>query len=122
MRIHHVQIMVPEERLEEARAYYQDLLGLVPISRPEADSGRPGLWFSCGDLELHLGTGSGPVDPTGRAHVAFAVPRLSELRSRLLTRNFEVRDGMAAGGLRFHTRDPFGNRLEFLEDPAPPRA
>lgn len=107
--------MIPLDRLEEAHGYYEGLLELKPVPRHESD--RPGLWYACGDLQLHLGTQPGPPDPTSRAHVAFAVTDLDRIRARLKEAGFEIKDGSsAAGPRRFHTRDPFGNRLEFTEE------
>jgi catechol 2,3-dioxygenase-like lactoylglutathione lyase family enzyme len=115
MRIHHVQIMVPVDRLEEARGYYEGLLELQPVPRHASE--RPGLWYACGDLQLHLGTQPGLPDPTSRAHVAFAVSDLDRLRRCLEEAGFEIKDASSASGARrFHTRDPFGNRLEFTEE------
>jgi catechol 2,3-dioxygenase-like lactoylglutathione lyase family enzyme len=116
MRIHHVQIMIPAGREDEARGYYAGLLGLTPILRPEGVSPRPGLWFRCGSQEVHLGVQAELPDPESRAHVAFAVPDLAALRARIEGADFEVKDAPPVGGApRFHTRDPFGNRLEFVE-------
>jgi catechol 2,3-dioxygenase-like lactoylglutathione lyase family enzyme len=48
--IHHMN--VPIDDIDRARAFYGGVLGLPEIERP--DVGRPGLWFGCGDNELHL--------------------------------------------------------------------
>jgi len=127
MRIHHVQIMIPAGREDEARGYYQGLLGFRPLERP---AGMPGasLWFRAGPAELHLGIQAHPPEPESRAHVAFAVSAAewARLREAILGADFEIREArVGAGeggegpgllGRRFHTRDPFGNRLEFMED------
>lgn len=127
MRIHHVQIMIPAGREDEARGYYQGLLGFRPLERPV---GMPGasLWFRAGSAEVHLGIQARGPEPESRAHVAFAVSaaELARLREAILGADFEIREarvgageggeGPGAPGRRFHTRDPFGNRLEFMED------
>ena len=133
MRIHHVQIMIPAGREDEARGYYQGLLGFRPLERP---AGMPGasVWFRTGTAEIHLGIQSAAPDAESRAHVAFAVPpaEFNRLREAILGADFEVREAVGGGGgtggasgagggagpawRRFHTRDPFGNRLEFMED------
>jgi catechol 2,3-dioxygenase-like lactoylglutathione lyase family enzyme len=118
VRIHHVQIMIPAGREDEARGYYQGLLGFRPLERP-ATQPRPGLWFRAGTAELHLGLQAGGPAAESRAHVAFTVPgaEFDRLREAILGADFEVREAApGAGGRRFHTRDPFGNRLEFMED------
>jgi catechol 2,3-dioxygenase-like lactoylglutathione lyase family enzyme len=117
MRIHHVQIMIAAGREDEARGYYQEILRLTPIPRPRQASARPGLWFRCAGQEVHLGVEARPVEAGSRAHVAFQVADLDALRARLEGADFEVREAPPlAGARRFHTRDPFGNRLEFLEE------
>jgi catechol 2,3-dioxygenase-like lactoylglutathione lyase family enzyme len=106
--------MIPAGREDEARGFYEGLLGLVPIPRPEMEN--PGFWYRCGAEEVHLGIEAGGGGASSRAHVAFAVENLDTLRARLSGADFEVRDGRPlAGARRFHTRDPFGNRLEFME-------
>jgi catechol 2,3-dioxygenase-like lactoylglutathione lyase family enzyme len=111
--------MIPAGGEDEARGYYQGLLGLTPIPRSEGVGARSGLWFACGDREVHLGVQPDPPDPEGRAHVAFAVGNLAGLRARIEGADFEVVDAAPVDGKRrFHTRDPFGNRLEFMEETA----
>ncbi len=61
MRIHHVQIMMPRAREEDALAFYAGLLGLERIPKP-ADMPNPeGLWFRLGREQLHLGVQDGPT-------------------------------------------------------------
>jgi hypothetical protein len=49
------------------------------------------------------------------AHPGFLVVNAEALATALIKAGFEVsRDDAVASG-RFHTRDPFGNRLEFIE-------
>jgi hypothetical protein len=51
-----------------------------------------------------------------RRHPAFAVRGLAELRSRLEGAGVTTEDDRQIPGFRrFYARDPFGNRLEFLE-------
>ena len=114
MRIHHVQIMMPRGRDEDALAFYTDLLGLRRIPKP-ADMPNPdGLWFRLAEQELHLGVQDGPVETT-RAHVALVVDDLDRLLETLRDAGVEVRPSNAIGELRrAHVLDPFGNRLELM--------
>ena len=54
--LHHVQINVPASRAAEARRFFEDLLGLQQIQRPESlsNAGRNGVWYACGDNEFHV--------------------------------------------------------------------
>lgn len=112
--------MIPAGREDEARGFYEGVLGLIPVPRP--DMPNPGFWYRCGEQEVHLGVETGPFTASSRAHVAFAVEELDLVRASLEGADFEVREARGAGGgrgtaggRRFHTRDPFGNRLEFME-------
>jgi hypothetical protein len=57
--------------------------------------------------------------PSRKAHPAFAVFGLDELRKTLTASGINVvEDDNLPGGRRFYTDDPWGNRLEFVESPA----
>ncbi|MDB5083762.1 MAG: glyoxalase [Bacilli bacterium] len=48
--IHHVSIVVTD--LERAKRFYQEVLGLQEIKRPDFDFA--GAWFAIGSQQLHL--------------------------------------------------------------------
>jgi catechol 2,3-dioxygenase-like lactoylglutathione lyase family enzyme len=50
LSLHHVSIDV--RNLERALAFYRDILGLVPLPRP--DFPVKGAWLQCGDRQVHL--------------------------------------------------------------------
>lgn len=61
--------------------------------------------------------GEGDFSPARKAHAAFTVSDLSQLRQRLEKAGHEVTPDSAIPGVeRFYTSDPFGNRLEFIRD------
>ena len=67
----HVAISVND--LDEARAFYCDVLGFEILPRP--DFGFPGLWLRVGALQLHLAVADEPVSPgPGFPHFALFVP------------------------------------------------
>jgi catechol 2,3-dioxygenase-like lactoylglutathione lyase family enzyme len=49
-RAHHASLSVAD--IERARGFYEGVLGLSPIERP--DFGFPGAWYQAGDIQLHL--------------------------------------------------------------------
>ena len=51
----HVQVAMPRGKENRARTFYSGLLGLKEIPKPGATAGRGGVWFQCGQLQLHLG-------------------------------------------------------------------
>ena len=117
--LHHVQINVPQARSGEARRFFQDLLGLKEMPRPESlsSAGRDGVWYRCGENEFHVffaPDGEFEQDRSSR-HPAFMVEDLAGLRQRLESGGFELEEAIPINGReRFFCRDPFGHRLEFL--------
>lgn len=115
VRLHHVQIAAPPGGEEAARGFFGDLLGLAEIPKPPRLARRGGVWFQCGDRELHVGVDA-EFRPARKAHPAFEVSDLDRLRARLEAAGVQTwEDERLPGYRRFYTTDPFGNRIEFLE-------
>ena len=113
--IHHVQLAMPDGEDEAAIHFYGRVLGLEPVSKPDELSPRGGVWFRSGTLEVHLGVEDG-FQPAVKAHPAFLVVGLDELRERVEAAGFKVSDTVPIEGFeRIYVRDPFGNRLELIE-------
>jgi Lactoylglutathione lyase and related lyases len=114
--IHHVQITIPQGAENEALAFYCDLLGLPEIQKPESLRGRGGFWLQVGDRQVHIGTEEFKDRNKTKAHVAYLVNDLEHWRQRLEALGISVIDGTPIPNYnRFEFRDPFGNRVEFLE-------
>jgi catechol 2,3-dioxygenase-like lactoylglutathione lyase family enzyme len=117
--LHHVQINVPEARADEARRFFEGLLGFQEMPRPEslANAGRNAVWYRCGDNEFHVFSapdGDFREDRSSR-HPAFLVDDLGSLRTRLTASGVELEEAIPINGReRFFCRDPFGHRFEFL--------
>ena len=76
---------------------------------------RGGVWFNTGNLQLHLGVDHA-FHPAEKAHVAFEVNGLADLRGRLVAAGYATTDDEPlAGYQRCYVTDPFGNRTELLE-------
>ncbi len=115
LRIDHVQVTAPRGSEERARAFYGDVLGMREVAKPAALAGRGGAWFACGDQAVHIGV-EDDFRPQRKAHPAFLVADLAALRARVVAVGAPlVEDVPLPGYRRFETRDPFGNRLEFLQ-------
>jgi len=54
-RIEHVQLAMPPGREEEARAFYERVLGIPEIQKPTNLAKRGGCWFVRDALKVHLG-------------------------------------------------------------------
>ena len=114
--VHHVQITIPRGAEEAARTFYCDVLGLPEMAKPAALANRGGFWVQLGALQLHIGTEDGVDRLATKAHVAYAVSNLAEWRSRIASQGLPILECVPIPGyVRFECRDPFGNRLEFIQ-------
>ena len=114
--IHHVQITVPKGAEAHARAFYCDVLGLPEVEKPASLKGRGGLWIKVGDRDVHIGTQDGVDRTKSKAHVAYEVTDVAAWRARLKAAGIEPLDSVPIEGFdRFEARDPFGNRIEFIQ-------
>ncbi len=114
--VDHVQLAMPRGREQTARSFYAALLGMTELPKPPVLAGRGGCWFSSGTAVLHLGVEE-PFTPARKAHPALLVDDLDEVEAALSAAGHAcVRaDGEITGVRRFHTHDPFGNRVEFQQ-------
>ncbi len=111
----HLQLAMPRGKEAEARQFYADILGLAELTKPPHLAARGGVWFTLGTQQLHLGIEEDFL-PARKAHPAFLVREIGDLRARLEQQGFApYEDEPLAGYKRFYVADPFGNRLEFLE-------
>jgi catechol 2,3-dioxygenase-like lactoylglutathione lyase family enzyme len=114
--IDHVQVAAPRGCETEAQRFYGTLLGLVEVEKPESLRGRGGVWFRCGEQQLHIGVEDGFM-PARKAHPAMRVAagELDALAGRLQDAGEQVVwDEALAGVRRFYSQDPWGNRIELL--------
>jgi catechol 2,3-dioxygenase-like lactoylglutathione lyase family enzyme len=114
LAIDHVQVAITAGGEVEARRFYGDVLGMPEVPKPETLAGRGGVWFACGDQQLHCGV-EDRVAPS-RRHPALRTDDLDGVRARLEAAGFPIRtDAELPGYRRFYTEDPFGNRVELLQ-------
>jgi hypothetical protein len=78
-RIDHIQIAAPQGCESAAKEFYGTLLGMKEIEKPPVLRARGGCWFQCGSQQLHIGVDRN-FQPAKKAHPAFAVLHLDELR------------------------------------------
>ncbi len=113
--IDHIQIAAPEGCEAAAREFYGAVLGMKEIEKPSVLRARGGCWFLCGAQQLHIGV-ERDFRPAKKAHPAFAVFNLDDLREALSSSGVAMTsDDNLPGERRFYAEDPWGNRLEFIE-------
>jgi catechol 2,3-dioxygenase-like lactoylglutathione lyase family enzyme len=97
----------------------RDILGLTEVTKPPELAKRGGVWFTSGDLQLHLGV-EDDFRPARKAHPALLVEGLGELAGLCESAGYEVKHDAPDhhGYNHFYVTDPFGNRVELMERPA----
>jgi catechol 2,3-dioxygenase-like lactoylglutathione lyase family enzyme len=112
----HIQIAMPPGGETEARKFYGDLLGLTEVAKPEPLLARGGCWFEGPGVAVHLGVQPEFI-PARKAHPAFLIADLEAFRAKLASAGVPITpDNTLTYVKRFYAADPFGNRLEFIQD------
>ena len=112
----HVQLAMPAGEETAARWFYGQVLGLIEIAKPPELVPRNGCWFRGQGVDIHLGIQQDFV-PALKAHPAFLVADLEAARQKLENAGISVLpDKTVPGVRRFYASDPFGNRIEFIQD------
>lgn len=113
--IDHIQLAAPKGSEDQARQFYENILGCQEIEKPETLRKNGGVWFAYGNVQIHIGIEETFL-PSKKAHPAFEVENLENLKQHLQNNNVNVIDDYnLPGANRFYANDPFGNRMEFLE-------
>lgn len=114
----HIHVNAPPGEQDNARWFYGAVLGLREVPRAQSvicDSGP--LWFELGDgQQLHLTFEPLLHYTVSSGHLALRVRSVAAVLEVLRTNGFEAHtDGTARiPESRCFSRDPFGNRLEFV--------
>ena len=111
----HVQLAMPAGTEDEARRFYEGVLGIPEVPKPPALAVRGGCWFESDTVKVHLGVDP-DFRPARKAHPALLVADLTKLVETLRAAGVPVQDDEPLDGHdRVYVDDPFGNRLELLE-------
>jgi catechol 2,3-dioxygenase-like lactoylglutathione lyase family enzyme len=114
-RLDHVLLAMPAGREDEARAFYQGVLGIPEKAKPASLVDRGGVWFEGDGVKIHLGVDD-DFKPARKAHPAFIVDDLASLGTALERAGYRlVEDRPLEGYDRKYVDDPFGNRLELMQ-------
>lgn len=118
VRLDHVQLAMPAGLESEAVAFYEGVLGIPQVPKPDHLAVRGGCWFEDGDLKVHLGVDAS-FRPATKAHPAFIVDDVRSLASAAIAAGFAVNDDEPLEGFeRVYVTDPFGNRIELMQPTA----
>ncbi len=111
----HVQISIPAGRLDEALAFYVDVLGLTRTPKP-ANMPQTGAWLTSGSVNVHLGEDGGPFVASGHAHPALLVDNFQAVLHAAGQNGLKTRMDKGPSGFdRGSIWDPFGNRIELMQ-------
>jgi catechol 2,3-dioxygenase-like lactoylglutathione lyase family enzyme len=121
LSLDHVQVAIPAGGEESARSFYIGILGFAEQTKPASMADRKSIWLTAGPINLHLG-----IEPAAdfhaakRAHPAFTVDNLDEIVAACQQAGLATRADTPIGDFRrTHIFDPFGNRIELMENTAP---
>ena len=115
-RLNHVQITIPKGAEAQGRAFYCGVLGLPEIGKPASLEAMGGFWVQVVDMQVHVGTEDGVDRIKSKAHVAYQVDDLAPWRAKLEANGISVGESIPIPGYdRFEIREPFGNRVEFIQ-------
>ncbi len=111
----HLQLAMPAGEEAKARHFYGELLGLTEVDKPEPLVSRGGCWFKGQGVSVHLGV-MNDFAPATKAHPGFQVSDLTACQTFLSEAGVEVLpdDSIPEVG-RCHISDPFGNRIELIQ-------
>ncbi len=115
--VHHVSLDVAD--VEDAGRFYEEVLGLTRIERP--DFGFPGAWFDASGTQVHLievGTHEAPTSQ----HFAFRVDDVDAVCAALVDKGVDVSPpsaGFPGAGRQAFLKDPSGNLIELNQPDRP---
>lgn len=114
----HITVTAPIGQHDVVRWFYGDLLGLEEIVRPRVLEDSGPVWFrlNCGQ-QLHVSFEASVHNLSTARHIGLRVRSAEDVLATLRANGFEARvesnDGQ--GRTVCFCQDPFGNRIEFVE-------
>ncbi len=112
----HVQLAMPPGEEMAAETFYAGILGFGILSKPEPLASRGGRWFVSGNVQVHLGAEE-DFRPARKAHPALRVDGFDDLIKVLGDSALTWRyDNELPEVRRIYVDDPFGNRLEIIDN------
>ena len=110
--ISHVHITTPEELEAQVVEWYERVLGLEQVDKPEGTLPQ-GTWFRAGSQEIHVSKDE--HNPPKDAHFGLVVDDFDAVIAALRGSGCHIEQAATIPGRhRCYTRDPAGNRIEIL--------
>jgi len=115
-RLSHADIIIPRGAEEQAREFYCDFLGFKEIPKPIALQKNGGLWLEIANAQVHLSIQDGFDPSKTKSHLAYEVNDIAALKDALAKRGIQWNENIPVPGfVHGDIRNPFGNRIEFLQ-------
>ena len=112
----HVQIGIPSGAEARAREFYCERLGLREIPKSPEVLHTGGIWLELGSTQLHLGIEDENYRLHTRNHIGIRVRDLAATRALMESLKLPIQENTPIAGIRrFSVRDPFGNKIEFVQ-------
>ena len=113
----HVNVTVPAALESAAKHFYEGVLGLAQVPKPEGTRQNMGAWYQLGDLQLHLSVEDDVHNEVSDRHVCYQVAGIDVAALNLRNAGVEIiADGRPVHGQsRFFVRDPGGNLIEITQ-------
>ena len=113
----HVNVTVPAALESAAKHFYEDVLGLARIPKPEGTRQNMGAWYQLGGIQLHLSVEDDVHNEVSDRHVCYQVTDIDVAALQFRNVGVEIiADGRPVHGQsRFFVRDPGGNLIEITQ-------
>ncbi|MGI8642901.1 MAG: VOC family protein [Thermomicrobiales bacterium] len=118
LRLQHVSVPIPPERVDEGRAFYTGVLGMSEIPVPESLIGVALVWFQASDDgdEVHLYAEKNPAERVSGQHLCLQIDDIDDFAAKLVKQGITVEETTVIPGRpRRMVFDPFGNQIELMQ-------
>ena len=115
--VSHVNVTVPAALEASAKHFYEGVLGLAQIPKPEGTRQDMGAWYQLGGMQLHLSVEDDVRNEVSDRHVCYQVADITAASLEFRGAGVEIIDDgrPVRGQSRFFVRDPGGNLIEITQ-------
>jgi catechol 2,3-dioxygenase-like lactoylglutathione lyase family enzyme len=117
IRLQHASVPMPIGGNDEARAFYNGILGMEEVAPPSSLDPDRIVWFKAGDAghEVHRFTDEGH-GPNAAQHLCLQLDDIGAMRTHLETLGVPIEEPVKIHNRpRFNVHDPFGNLIELTQ-------